>query len=184
MIERNNEFIELMALSLYHDNKSIQEKARVLYEKYLNLDEVKPFVEKEDFGNGNHKVDWSEKDYNNYILLNKKDFIVRNDNKAIIISHENLANMLFPNDTEHDVSWTNFFLYVNGKNQAIGEIDYYNLFNNDFDVFKINYNESINKIMYRKILPTLNLDDFYNQFYSAFIGNYIEPKQKLVSIEN
>lgn len=184
MITHNNEFIELMALSLYHDNKSIQEKARVLYEKYLNLDEVKPFVEKEDFGNGNHKVDWSEKDYNNYILLKKKDFIVRNDNKAIIISHENLANMLFPNDTEQDVSWTNFFLYVNGKNKAIGKIDYYNLFNNDFDVFKINYNESINKIMYRKILPILNLGTFYKQFHSAFIGDSIGVKQKLVNVEN
>lgn len=38
--------------------------------------------------------------------------------------------------------------------------------------------------MYRKILPILNLDDFYNQFYSAFIGNSIEPKQKLVDVEN
>lgn len=184
MIERNNEFIELMALSLYHDNKSIQEKARVLYEKYLNLDEVKPFVEKEDFGNGNHKVDWSEKDYNNYILLNKNNFIVRNDNKVIIISHENLVNMLFSNDTEQDVSWTNFFLYVNGENKAIGEIDYNNLFNEDFNIFKINYNVSFNKIMYRKILPILNLGTFYKQFHSAFIGDSIGVKQKLVNVEN
>ncbi|MBG2875632.1 pentapeptide repeat-containing protein [Proteus alimentorum] len=184
MITNNNEFIELMALSLYHDNKNIQEKARILYEKYLNLDDVKPFVEKEDFGNGNHEVDWSEKDYNNYILLNKNNYTHRNESKAIIISHENLTNMLFSHGTEHDIRWNNFFLYINNENQAMEKIDYYNLFNNDFDIFKNNYNENIHRVMCRKILPILNLDNFYNQFYSAFIGNAITSKQKLVSIEN
>lgn len=184
MVENNNEFIELMVLSLYHDNKNIQEKARILYEKYLNLDNVKTFVEKEDFGDGNHKVDWSEKDYNNYILLSKNNYTYGDKNKAIIINHENLTNMLFPHNAEHDIRWGNFFLYINNENQAMGKIDYYNLFNNDFDIFKNNYNENINKVIYHKILPMLNLDNFYNQFYSAFIGNAITPEQKLVSIEN
>ncbi|QPB79729.1 hypothetical protein EHE21_10185 [Proteus sp. GOKU] len=184
MIKNNNEFIELMALSLYHDNKNIKEKARVLYEKYLNLGDVRPFVQKEDFGNGYHEVDWSEKDYNNYIIFSKNNHTYGDENKTIIISHENLTNMLFPHDTEHDIRWNNFFLYINNKNQAIEKINYYNLFNSDFDIFKNSYNESIHKGMCLKILPTLKLDNFYNQFYSAFIGNAITSKQKLVSIEN
>lgn len=188
MITNNNEFIELMALSLYHENKDIQEKARILYKKYLDLKYVKPFVDKEDFGNGNHEVDWSEKDYNNYILLSDSKYysnnIDPNKSNAIIISHENLTDMLFSHDTEHEIRWNNFFLYIDNENQAMERINYYYLFNNDFKIFKKNYNKNINKVMCNKILPMLNLDNFYNQFYSAFIGNAIIPEQKLVSIEN
>lgn len=187
MITNNNEFIELMALSLYHDNKDIQEKARRLYKKYLDLKYVKPFVEKEDFGNGNHEVDWSKKDYNNYILLSDNNYyfnkIDPDDVNAIIISHENLTNMLFSNDTEHEIMWNNFSLYIDDENKAMERINYYDLFNNDFKIFKSNYNKNLNKVMCYKILPMLNLGDFYNQFYSAFIGNAIISEQKLVSIE-
>ncbi|MBG3013040.1 pentapeptide repeat-containing protein [Proteus mirabilis] len=183
MITNNNEFIELMVLSLHHENNDIQEKARRLYKKYLDLKTVKPFVEKEDFGNGNHEVDWSEKDYNNYILLSDNKYY-SNKRNVIIISHENLINMLFSHDTEHEIRWNNFFLYIDNENQAMERINYYDLFNNYFKIFKNNYNKNINKVMCNKILPMLKLDNFYNQFYSAFIGNAIIPEQKLVSIEN
>ncbi|QNH67165.1 pentapeptide repeat-containing protein [Proteus vulgaris] len=187
MITNNNEFIELMALSLYHENKDIQEKARRLYKKYLDLKYVKPFVEKEDFGNGNHEVDWSKKDYNNYILLSDNKYYSNNidpdDVNAIIISHENLTNMLFSHSTEHEIMWNNFSLYIDDEKKYMDKINYYDLFNNDFKIFKNNYNKNLNKVMCYKILPMLNLGDFYNQFYFAFIGNAIIPEQMLVSIE-
>ncbi|MEQ4922099.1 pentapeptide repeat-containing protein [Proteus hauseri] len=175
MIERNGEFIELMSRSLYHDNKNIQEKARALYGEYLNLDEVKPFIEKEDFGNGNKEADWSEKDYYNYILLDK--------NKAMIINHENLTSMLFPRDTKSDISWNNFFLYINNENQAVSRIDYYKLFNNDFKIFKESFNENFSNIRSHRILKLLDLGDFHKRFNSTFLGNPIDNRQKIVDFD-
>ncbi|WP_235366082.1 pentapeptide repeat-containing protein, partial [Proteus terrae] len=92
MLEKNHQFIKLMVLSLYHENTSIRDRARALYDKYLNLEEIKPFTEEIFFGCGNKVVDWSDKSNCNYILIGN------DKNKKIIIAHENIVNMLFNNN--------------------------------------------------------------------------------------
>lgn len=107
MLNRNGSFIKLMTLSLYHDDEKIREKARVLYNRYLELDEVKPFVGKTNFSNGCYRVNWKSKEYNNYILVS--------ENNAMIINHKNITKMLFNKYMECDVKWNKYFYYYDGK---------------------------------------------------------------------
>ncbi len=151
MLNKNGGFIKLMTLSLYHGNEKIKEKARVLYDRYLELDEVKPFVGKNNFSNGYYRINWRSEEYNNYILVS--------EDKAIIINHKNITKMLFNNHMGCDVKWNKYFLYVDGKYK---ENDYINaeiLFNKFFKVFRNNYNMSVNKVKFDKFLSLLNLGD-------------------------
>ncbi|WP_342639913.1 hypothetical protein [Proteus faecis] len=131
MMRKNDCFIKLMALSVYHNDLAIQEKGRSLYNKYLEIEKIKGFVKKENFGN-NKTVDWSDKKNINYIIVS--------GDKTIIINHENLVNMLFPDEIGMNASWNKFSLYIKGERKLIEQTNYYNLFNKDFEMFKDSYN--------------------------------------------
>lgn len=131
MMGKNDCFIKLMALSVYHNDLAIQEKGRSLYNKYLEIEKIKGFVKKENFGN-NKKVDWSDKKNINYIIVS--------GDKTIVISHENLVNMLFPDEIGMNASWNKFSLYINGVSKNILQVNYHELFNKDFEMFKDSYN--------------------------------------------
>lgn len=131
MVRKNGCFIKLMALTVYHNDLAIQEKGRSLYNKYLEIEGIKGFVKKENFGN-NKKVDWSDKKNINYIIVS--------GNKTIMISHENLINMLFSDEKGMNASWNKFSLYIKDKSKLIEKINYYELFNKDFEMFKDSYN--------------------------------------------
>ncbi|WP_109397616.1 hypothetical protein [Proteus faecis] len=131
MMGKNDCFIKLMALSVYHNDLAIQEKGRSLYNKYLEIEKIKGFVKKENFGN-NKKVDWSDKKNINYIIVS--------GDKTIVISHEDLVNMLFSDERLMHTSWNKFSLYIKGERKLIEQTNYYNLFNKDFEMFKDSYN--------------------------------------------
>ncbi|WP_311750577.1 pentapeptide repeat-containing protein [Proteus columbae] len=187
MLEKNDQFIKLMILSLYHENKDIRDRARALYDKYLDLEEIKPFVQKEIFGYGDKVVDWSDKSSCNYILINK------NKNKKIIVDHENIVNMLFNYNIENNASWNKFYLYINGDCQISNSINYYELFNGfklleistipDFVIFKNSYNKMTNKIESNKWLSLFKSSDFYDQFHSALIGMKPSSNKEFIDIK-
>lgn len=196
MLEKNDQFIKLMILSLYHENKDIRDRARALYDKYLDLEEIKPFVQKEIFGYGNKVVDWSDKSSCNYILINK------NKNKKIIIDHENIVNMLFNNDVENNTSWNKFYLYLDKDKdkddndnycQASNNIDYYKLFNGavglgggippDFVIFKISYEKIINKIESNKWFSLFKPSNFYSRYHSVLIGENPLSNKKSIDLK-
>lgn len=131
MMKKNGCFIKLMALTVYHNDLAIQGKGRSLYNKYLEIEEIKGFAKKENFGN-NEKVYWSDKKNNNYIIVS--------GDKTIVISHENLVNMLFPDEIGMNASWNKFLLYIKGERKLIEQTNYYDLFNKDFEMFKESYN--------------------------------------------
>lgn len=175
MLNKNGGFIKLMTLSLYHGNEKIKEKARVLYDRYLELDEVKPFVGKNNFSNGYYRINWRSEEYNNYILVS--------EDKAIIINHKNITKMLFNNHMGCDVKWNKYFLYVDGKYK---ENDYINaeiLFNKFFKVFKNNYNMSVNKVKFDKFLSLLNLGDYQKQFQSKWMDIPITSQEDFLDTE-
>lgn len=174
MMKKNSSFIKLMALSVYHNDLAIQEKGRYLYDKYLETERIKGFVENEYFGN-NKKVDWSDKENINYIIVS--------GDKTIMINHEKLVDMLFFDGKGMDVSWNNFFLYIKDECQFVEGINYFELFNKDFEIFKDSYNATLNKAKSDKLLPLLDLGDYHERFHDALIGRPIEIKQKLTNTD-
>ncbi|WP_311753190.1 pentapeptide repeat-containing protein [Proteus columbae] len=187
MLENNDQFIKLMVLSLYHENQNVRDRARALYDKYLNLKEIKSFVQENDIDCGDRKVDWYDKNSFNYILSNK------NKDKKIVINHEDIVNVLFDNNIENNTSWTRFYLYINNDCQGINNIDYYELFNGfkiletstipDFVIFKNSYNKMANKIESNKWLSLFKSSGFYEQFHSVLIGMKPLSNEKLINIQ-
>lgn len=175
MLKRNGNFIKLMTLSLYHNDDEIKEKARILYNRYLELDEVKPLVGKVNFSNGYHRINWENEKYNNYILIS--------GNKAMIANHKNITKMLFSHCMECTAKWDNFFIYFNGKYQNKKDINHDVLFNEDFKVFRNNYNISINKIKIDELLSLLNLGSYQQNFQSRWMGKPTEIQNDLTDIE-
>ncbi|WP_109406219.1 hypothetical protein [Proteus faecis] len=131
MMGKNGCFIKLMALTVYHNDLAIQEKGRSLYNKYLEMEKIKDFVKEGNLWN-NKTVDWSDKKNKNYIIVS--------GDKTIVISHEDLVNMLFPDEIGMNASWNKFSLYIKGERKLIEQTNYYNLFNKDFEMFKDSYN--------------------------------------------
>ncbi|CRL62816.1 hypothetical protein [Proteus penneri] len=131
MVKKNGCFMKLMALTVFHDDLAIQEKGRSLYNNYLEIEEIKDFVKEENLWN-NKTVDWSDKKNKNYIIVS--------GDKTIVISHEDLVNMLFPDEIGMNASWNKFSLYIKGKRKLIEQTNYYDLFNKDFEMFKDSYN--------------------------------------------
>lgn len=190
MLEKNHQFIKLMVLSLYHENTSIRDRARALYDKYLNLEEIKPFTEEIFFGCGNKVVDWSDKSNCNYILIGN------DKNKKIIIAHENIVNMLFNNNVENNSSWNKFYLYINNNLQRYSKINYEELFSSlelfpgfeikylpNFLIFEDSYKKITNKIESNKWLSLLKSSGFYYQFHYALIGIPPSSNAKLIKFE-
>lgn len=189
MLKNNNNFIKLMVLSLYHENQNVRDKSRALYDKYLDLEEIKSFVEKNGIDCGDRVVDWYDKSSFNYILIN------RDKDKKIIINHEDIVNILFNDNVENNTSWNKFYLYIGNKCQISNNINYYKLFMGhkllddykipDFVIFKNNYEKSINIIESNKWLSLFESSDFYKRFHSVLIGmaplsneNFINIKQQ------
>lgn len=176
LIDNNGSFIQLMVVCNNNDNLEVLNQARSLYNTYLNIDEVKSYTEKEEFGNGESKPDWSDKNNLNYILISK--------NKAIIIDHENISKMLHLDKTDTDAKWDNFYLYNNNECQSAGNINYKELFCNDFKVFGDSYSFDLNKASFVNLLSTLKLSDYNHRFNSVLSGEPVPDNLKMVGTED
>ncbi|QUG75160.1 hypothetical protein GKQ23_09225 [Erwinia sp. E602] len=175
-IGNNGSFIQLMVLSNHNDNLELQNQARSLYSTYLSMDEVKPFVEKEEFGNGEKEPDWSDKSSLNYILIN--------NNKAMIIDQNNISKMLHLEKTATNVQWDHFYLYDNNECQAAGDINQKELFGNDFKIFEDSYTYDLNHSSIFNLLSTLNLSDYHDRFKSVLSGETVPAELKLVRTDD
>lgn len=176
MIKDNKAFIKLIAISVYHDDASIKEKARMLYNKYFHSDEVQSYINKTVFDNDRPVLNWDEKDKFNYILIN--------DDKAMVINHKNLTTMLFTGDIESEMPWLNFSLYIDNKKKSVNESECHSIFNNDFTIFKDSYNRFINKHRIDKILSLYNLGDYYNRFFFTSMGEPMIYEERIYKNRN
>lgn len=171
MIKDNKAFIKLMAISVYHDDPNIKDKARMLYNQYFYSNEVQAHIEKIAFDNNKPDLNWDEKDKFNYILIN--------DNKTMVINHNNFTTMLFSNDIESEMSWSNFSLYIDNEKKNVNESELLSLFNNDFMVFKDSYNKFLNKHKIEKVLSLFNLGNYYNRFFFISMGEPMIHKKEI-----
>lgn len=176
IIDFNGSFIQLIVLANNLDDEKIKVQARTLYSRYLSLDEVKPFVEKEEFGNGEQVPEWSDENYANYILIN--------ENKAIIIDHDNISKMLHLKKTKTDIKWDCFYFYKNNECQVVGNINYNELFCNDFRIFEASYRFDRDRASFGKLLSTLELDSYHDRFNSALSNRSVSDELKLVAAKD
>ncbi len=172
MLESNEDFINLMAISLYHDDINIREKSRALYDKYLKLERVKSFYEENKIGN-DERVNWDNEDNDNIIIIN--------GSKTIVTSYKELNKMLLADITKANTQCASFSLYINKTRQDTNEINPNIIFNYDFKIFKDNYNIFLLNEKFNKLASKFG--DYAEKFYSAFVGNPIQFEDRLVSNE-
>lgn len=178
MREENSQFIKLMVLSVHHNDKDIQNKARKLYDdKYLNLSEFRSIVLEQHIGKFPGMTDWSNKYTINMLLINQ--------NKIILTDHNTLVGMIFGNENNNDnFHWSRFSLYIKDKRQRRISIDYHQLFTQDFILFKEHYTSAFEKNKANIILSLFNFDDYADRIALVLRGGAIEWEHKLFEAED
>jgi len=176
MLKNNNFFIALIALTVYSTDQGVRNKSQRLYQLYLTLKPVKPLLQQLEFGNEERKVDWSDKETNNYILINK--------NVAMIISHENLTNMLTSSEDNFYKDWYRFSLYIDGKCQPLENVNLDHLFTDVFKIFMKSYISSTLQVDFSSFLQMLNLAEYEKKFILALAGKHVVMREKLIKTQD
>lgn len=176
MLDNNNFFITLISRTVYSPDLAIRTKSRRLYQIYLALKPVNFFLKKSEFGNEAGKVDWSDKDASNYILI-KNEF-------AMIISHNNLTNMLSSSSENLCSDWYRFYFYINGNCQPLGNVSYDALFLDIFKIFMNSYISSKLQVDFASFLQSLNLAEYEKKFILALSGKHFLKQNKLIKTQD
>src|SRR5471032_1382988 len=172
MFTHNGAFIQIIAQGMAENSTpAMKEKASVLYETYLQQEQVKPYCSLDDFGDGEGKPDWADKHPVNFILLSARPAAV----SAMLLSQASLKGMLSP---RADAQWDRFYLYSSPDNcLAAKEYTHLNtLFANDFPLFNGPYQHVQNSAKFLLLLKALNLGGLEAAFVSAAGAKYSATK--------
>src|SRR5471032_1824759 len=172
MFTHNGAFIQIIAQGMAENSTpAMKEKAAVLYETYLQQEQVKPYCSLDDFGDGEGKPDWADKHAVNFILLSARPAAV----SAMLLSQASLKGMLSP---RADAQWDRFYLYSSPDNcLAAKEYPHLNtLFANDFPLFNGPYQHVQNSAKFLLLLKALNLGGLEAAFVSAAGAKYSATK--------
>ena len=124
-----------------------------LYEKYLNLPEIKKQLEYEQiqtiFGDYAGKVDWSESNAQNYLLLSPTKA-----GRTLVVAENILTKMLHP---ALENKWNNIFLFQNGENLSPQQFSLTDCFKQYFPLFSSHFTYSQYQATLNKLIETLNL---------------------------
>ncbi|WP_226060726.1 pentapeptide repeat-containing protein [Erwinia pyrifoliae] len=176
MIKCNGFFIQLMAICTHHEDPELVASARETYNKYLQLDAVKPFTAKTEFGNSETEPDWSDRGNFNFILIN--------GHKTMIIDHENLCAMLHVNNSNLNANWNKFFLYENNKIVTQGELNHEDIFFTEFRIFKDEFQKELSTSSFKKLIEILDLGIYRHRFESTLSRMYADDKDKIKTAED
>src|SRR5476651_1738421 len=172
MFTHNGAFIQIIAQGMAENSTpAMKEKASVLYETYLQQEQVKPYCSLDDFGDGEGKPDWADKHPVNFILLSARPAAV----SAMLLSQASLKGMLSP---RADAQWDRFYLYSSPDNcLAAKEYPHLNtLFANDFPLFNGPYQHVQNSAKFLLLLKALNLGGLEAAFVCAAGAKYSATK--------
>src|SRR5476651_2068008 len=115
MFTHNGAFIQIIAQGMAENSTpAMKEKASVLYETYLQQEQVKPYCSLDDFGDGEGKPDWADKHTANFILLSAQPATV----SGMLLSQASLEAMLRP---QSGTEWHNVYLYKGWVNLSPAE---------------------------------------------------------------
>ncbi|WGL98747.1 pentapeptide repeat-containing protein [Arsenophonus sp. aPb] len=135
--------------------------ANKLYEKYLQLPEIKQQLEYEQiegiFGDFAGKVDWSDSNAQNYLLLSPTKA-----GRTLVVAENNLTKML---DPDLETKWNNIFVFQHGENLSSQQFTLDECFNQDFPLFSSHFTYSQHQATFNKLLETLNLDQQLNALF-------------------
>src|SRR5471030_2367448 len=172
MFTHNGAFIQIIAQGMAENSTpAMKEKASVLYETYLQQEQVKPYCSLDDFGDGEGKPDWADKHPVNFILLSARPAAV----SAMLLSQASLKGMLSP---RADAQWDRFYLY-NSPDHCLAAKEYPHLntlFANDFPLFNGPYQHVQNSAKFLLLLKALNLGGLETAFVSATGAKYSATK--------
>src|SRR5476649_2461205 len=172
MFTHNGAFIQIIAQGMAENSTpAMKEKAAVLYETYLQQEQVKPYCSLDDFGDGEGKPDWADKHAVNFILLSARPAAV----SAMLLSQASLKGMLSP---RADAQWDRFYLY-NSPDHCLAAKEYPHLntlFANDFPLFNGPYQHIQNSAKFLLLLKTLNLGSLETAFVCATDAKYSATK--------
>ncbi|HGJ5897361.1 pentapeptide repeat-containing protein [Arsenophonus apicola] len=147
--------------------------ANKIYEKYLQLPEIKQQLEYEQiegiFGDFAGKVDWSDNNAQNYLLLSPTKA-----GRTLVVAENNLTKML---DPDLETKWNNIFVFQHGENLSSQQFTLEECFNQDFPLFSSHFTYSQHQATFNKLIKTLNLDQQLNTlFFQAQKSNTFATK--------
>ncbi|HGJ5891411.1 MAG TPA: pentapeptide repeat-containing protein [Arsenophonus apicola] len=162
MFSHNGAFIQLISQIMAGDS-SLKEQTKTLYDFYLQDRRIALYTMMPDFGNYAGNSDWSNKDAYNFILLSPQ----QNSHYAMMMSQNQLQQMVGIQAQKVDINWHNFYLYQGQEN--IGPADYQldDLFQHHFKLFMPNYRFQQQRAKFSKLLTTLQLGDLQSTFQTA-----------------
>ena len=174
MSSHNGTFIQIIAQAMKEKSTSaMKTTAAAQYEAYLQLALVKPYCSLADFGDGEGKPDWADKDAINFILLSAQPATV----SVMLLSQASLESMLRPRS---DTVWNNIYLYRAQNCLSLAQSPGgYNLFTKVFTLFNAPYQYMQKNAKFLLLVKTLNLGSLENTF--VFATKVSSSSTKLVS---
>jgi uncharacterized protein YjbI with pentapeptide repeats len=170
MFSHNGAFIQLISQAMA-GNSCFRHQTKTLYNYYLQDNRIIPYTEG-NFGDYAGQADWSTRDADNLILLS----VQSNSDYAMIMSQNQLQQMLDMQTEKADINWHGFYLYQGQEN--IGPADYQldNLFQYHFKLFMPNYRFHQSQASFKKLLASLALGDLQSIFQTAITQPFCQIK--------
>ncbi|HGJ5886624.1 pentapeptide repeat-containing protein [Arsenophonus nasoniae] len=177
MFSHNGAFIQLISQVMARDS-CLRHQTKTLYNHYLQDNRVAFYTMNPDFGNYAGNPDWSDREANNFILLSSQ----QNSHYAMMMSQNQLQQMLDSQGKKTDINWYGFYLYQEQEN--IGPADYQldTLFQHHFKLFMANYCFHQQQAKFAKLLATLELGEFQSTFQTAITQGF--SKKKLIDFSS
>ncbi|WGL97164.1 pentapeptide repeat-containing protein [Arsenophonus sp. aPb] len=171
MFSHNGAFIQMISQAMAGDS-CFRHQTKTLYHHYLQDNRVAFYTMNPDFGDYAGNPDWSDKEANNFILLSRPP----NSGYAMMMSQNQLQQMLDVQGKKADINWHNFYLYQGQED--IGPADYQldTLFQHHFKLFMANYRFHQQQAKFGQLLVTLQLGELQPIFQTAITKAFCKIK--------
>jgi hypothetical protein len=146
--------------------KTIVDKAKKLYDNYLNLENLKELVNCDDFQalfGVDGKVTWNSKEEHEILFIK--------NNLAMIVSFSYIINIFMRNNPDINTKWDAFFLLEKKQdnqptyeNIPISKYGLANIFRNYFPLFYSQYKKYQSKLLLNNFIEMLDLGDYKKYF--------------------
>jgi hypothetical protein len=147
-------------------HKTIADKAKKLYDNYLNLENLKELVKCDDF-----QVLFSEGGKATWSSIEDYEVLFIKNNLAMLVSISYLNSILFQDNHDINTKWDAFFLFekkqdsqLTYENIAINKYGLANIFINYFPMFYPKYKKCQSKLLLKSFIEMLDLGDYKKYF--------------------
>ncbi|WGO84723.1 pentapeptide repeat-containing protein [Arsenophonus apicola] len=171
MFSHNGAFIQLILQTMAGDS-CLRHQTKTLYHHYLQDNRVAFYTMNPDFGNYAGNPDWSDKNADNFILLSRQ----QNSDYAMMMSQNQLQQMLDVQGKKADINWYGFYLYQGQENISPADYQLDTLFQHHFKLFMANYRFHQQQAKFGQLLATLQLGELQPIFQTAITKAFCKIK--------